>query len=102
MNTSIYDIGLCSDNKILESATSNILFVKDNKIYSPMNKFYKGITLKFIEKKVRKIIKKNIFIKHLHSFDEIILIGSGKGVVSVKNIENLNWTRKSIKTYSKK
>ena len=100
VNTSICDIGLCADNKILESATSNILFVKDNKIYSPINKFYKGITLKFIEKKVRKIIKKNIFIKHLHDFDEIILIGSGKGVVSIKNIENLNWTRKSIKTYS--
>jgi len=99
VNTSICDIGLCTDNKILESATSNILFVKDSKIYSPINKFYKGITLKFIEKKFKKIIKKNIFIKSLHTFDEIILIGSGRGVVSIKNIEKYNWNRKSSKTY---
>ena len=98
VNTSICDIGLCTDSKILESATANILFVKDNKIYSPINKFYKGITLKFIEKKVKKIIKKNIFIKHIHTFDEIILIGSGKGVVSIKSIEKYNWNRKSSKT----
>ena len=100
MNTSICDIGLCTDNKILESATSNILFVKDSKIYSPINKFYKGITLKFIEKKFKKIIKKNIFINHLATFNEIILIGSGKGIVSIKSIEKFNWTRKSSKTYS--
>ena len=98
VNTSICDIGLCADNKILESATSNILFVKDSKIYSPINKFYKGITLKFIERKVKKIIKKNIFIEHLHTFDEIILIGSGKGVVSIKSIEKYNWNRKSSTT----
>ena len=99
VNTSFCDIGLYTGNKILESATSNILFVKDNEIYSPINKFYKGITLKFFEKKIKKIIKKNIFIKYLHSFDEIILIGSGKGVVSIKNIEKINWTRKSTKIY---
>jgi branched-subunit amino acid aminotransferase/4-amino-4-deoxychorismate lyase len=99
VNISICDIGLCVDNKILESATSNILFVKGSKIYSPVNKFYKGINLKFIEKKVKKIFKKNIFIKYLHTFDEVILIGSGKGVVSVKRIEKYNWNRKSSKTY---
>jgi len=99
VNTSICDIGLCVDNKILESATSNILFAKGNKIYSPISKFYKGITLKFIKKRVKKIIKKNIFIKHIHTFDEIVLIGSGKGVVSINNIEKFNWTRKSSKTY---
>ena len=74
--------------------------MKNNKIYSPINKFYKGITLKFFTKKVGKIVKKNIFIKYLHTFDEIILIGTGKGVVSIKNIEKINWTRKSSKTYS--
>jgi len=93
------DIGLCVNNKILESATSNMLFVRNNKIYSPINKFYKGITLKFLEKKIGKIIKKNIFIKSLSNYDEIILIGSGKGVVSVSHIKKLNWRRKSSKIY---
>jgi len=99
VDTSISDIALCVDNKLLESATSNIFFVKNNKIYSPINKFYKGITYKFFEKKIKKIIKKNIFIKSLNKYDEIILIGSGKGVVSVNYIEKPYWCRKSSKIY---
>ena len=33
--------------------------------------------------------------------DEILLIGSGKGVVSVKTIDQLKWKRKSLKIYNK-
>ena len=58
LNTSNTDIGLCVNNKILESATSNILFVSNNKIYCPINKFYKGITLKYLEKKYQIFLKK--------------------------------------------
>ena len=64
-----------------------------------MNSFYKGITLKFFEKKINKIIKRNISLKSLSLYDEIILVGSGKGVVSIKSIKELNWNRKSSKTY---
>jgi branched-subunit amino acid aminotransferase/4-amino-4-deoxychorismate lyase len=99
INPSVSDIGLCVNNKILESATSNILFVANNKIYSPINQFYKGVTLKFFEKKIGKIIKKNIFIKSLYSYDEIILIGSGKGVVSIDYIKKPYWRRKRLRTY---
>ena len=93
------DIVLCSNNKLLETATCNLLFVKKNKIYSPFNKFYKGITLRFFYKKIKSIIKKNIFINSLDLYDEIILIGSGKGVVSVESVEKTNWKRKNLKTY---
>ena len=99
MDTSKSDIALCTNKKILESGTSNMLFVNNNKIYSPINKFYIGITLNFFKKKMKKFIKKNIFIKSLDNYNEIILIGSGKGVVSVNSIENTNWRRKSLKTY---
>ena len=51
LDTSKSDVALCVDNKILESGTSNILFVSDNKIYSPVSNFYKGITFKFFKKK---------------------------------------------------
>ena len=91
--------GQQNNNKILESATSNILFVSNNKIYSPINKFYKGITFSFFEKRGIKIIKKNIFINSLNNYDEIILIGSGKGVVSVDFIKKPYWRRKSSKIY---
>jgi len=35
----------------------------------------------------------------LKEFDEIILIGSGKGVASVKTIDQIKWKRKSLKYY---
>jgi len=99
INTTNSDIFLCVNKKILESGTSNILFVKKNKIFSPIKNFYKGITLKFFEKEVGKIIKKNIFINTLNNYDEIILIGSGRGVVSVESIKKTKWKRKSLSTY---
>ena len=99
MDTTKSDIALYKNKKILESGTSNLLFVKKNKIYSPINNFYKGTTLKFFTKKLKKIKKRNIFIDSLKSYDEIIVIGSGKGVVSVNSIEKPFWKRKSLKNY---
>jgi len=93
------DIALKYNNKILETGTSNILFVKKKIIYSPINKFYKGTTLSFFEKKLKKIKKKDIFISSLNAYEEIILVGSGKGVTSVKYIEKPYWRRKSLRTY---
>ena len=99
MDTTKSDIALYKNKKILESGTSNLLFVKNNKIYSPINNFYKGTTLKFFTKKLKKIKKRNIFIDSLESYDEIIIIGSGKGVVSINSIEKPFWKRKSLKSY---
>ena len=94
------DIALYKNKKILESGTSNLLFVQNNKIYSPINDFYKGTTLKFFLKKIN-ISKKNILINSLNLYDEIIIIGSGKGVLSVNAIKNIRWKRKSLKFYKK-
>ena len=99
MDTTKSDIALYKNNKILESGTSNLLFIKKNKIYSPINSFYKGTTLKFFTKKIKKIKKRNIFVNSLNDYDEIIVIGSGKGVVSVNSIDKPYWKRKSLKNY---
>src|SRR5210317_159761 len=96
LDTSKTDIGLVSGKKLLETGTSNILLAKDKRIYSPIKDFYKGITFRSLEKKLPKIHKRNIFVNQLQDFDEIILIGSGKGVVSVSKIYNNNWKRKSL------
>ena len=93
MNTSKEDIALCVKNKIFETGTSNLLFVSNNKIYSPKNKYYKGTNFKFYEKKF-KIIKKDILLNELNQFDEIILVGSGKGVVSTSYIKDHYWKRR--------
>ncbi|MBD1109452.1 aminotransferase class IV, partial [Pelagibacterales bacterium SAG-MED50] len=100
LDNSKSDIGLCSNKKIFETGTSNILFVKNDKFFSPINKFYKGISYKFFKSKIKKIVKKDIFVDNLKEFDEIILIGSGKGVASVKTISQLGWKRKSLKHYN--
>jgi len=39
-------------------------------------------------------------INSLKEFEEIILIGSGKGVASVKSIDQIKWKRKSLKYYN--
>src|SRR6056300_1664609 len=98
-DTSKTDIGLVSGKKLLETGTSNILLAKDKRIYSPVKDFYKGITFRSLEKKLPKIHKRNIFVNQLQDFDEIILIGSGKGVVSVSKIYENNWKRKSLNYY---
>ena len=100
LDNSKSDIGLCSNRKIFETGTSNILFVKNKKIFSPINKFYRGITYKFFKSKIKNIIKKDILINSLNEFDEIILIGSGKGIASVKTINQVNWKRKELKIYN--
>jgi branched-subunit amino acid aminotransferase/4-amino-4-deoxychorismate lyase len=100
LDNSKSDIGLCSNKKIFETGTSNLLFVKDDKFFSPIDKFYKGITYKFFKSKIKKITRKDIFVNNLKDFDEIILIGSGKGVASVKTISQLGWKRKSLKNYN--
>ena len=98
MDNTKSDIALCSNGKILETGTSNIIFIKDSKYYSPIRKFYRGVNLKFFEKQF-KIKKTNININKLNQYEEILLIGSGKGVSTVSSIKEKNWNRKKYKSY---
>ena len=99
MDNSKSDIALTDKKKFLESGTSNLLFIKDKKIYSPKKNYYEGNTYKFFNSKVKRILKKDILIKELHNYDEILLIGSGKGVTSVKTINELKWKRKNLRKF---
>ena len=99
LDNSMSDIGLINKNKILETGTSNLLFVKHNKIYIPIKGYYEGITFRFFKSKIKKMIKKDIFIKDLKNYDEILLVGSGKGIASVKTIKQIGWKRKNSKQY---
>ena len=93
------DIGIMNNGKVLETGTSNLLFVKDNKVFTPKKNYYQGHTFKYLKTKIKNIIKKDILFKELYGYDEIILLGSGKGVASVKKIKQINWQRKSLKYY---
>ena len=99
MDNSKSDIALILNKKILETGTSNLLFIKNKKVYSPKKDYYEGNTYKFFKSKFKKILKKDIHIRELHNYDEILLIGSGKGVVPVKTIKEIGWKRKNLNQY---
>ena len=99
MDNSKSDIALISNEKILETGTSNLLFVKDQKFFTPKKNYYEGNTYKFFRKKIRKISKKDILLKEIKDYDEILLLGSGKGVTSVKTINEIKWKRKNLKKF---
>jgi len=99
MDNSRSDIALVSNKKLLETGTSNLLFVKDQKFFTPKKDYYEGNTYKFFKTKIRKIIKKDILLKEIKNYDEILLIGTGKGVTSVKTINELKWKRKNLKKF---
>ena len=100
MDNSKSDIGLVYKKMILETGTSNLLFVRHNKIYTPTTGYYEGNTFKFIKSKIKKVIKKDIFVKDLKNYDEILLVGSGKGVASIKTIKQISWKRKNLKKFN--
>ena len=99
MDNSKSDIGLVYKKMILETGTSNLLFIRHNKIYTPTKGYYEGNTLKFIKSKIKKVIRKDIFIKDLKSYDEILLVGSGKGIASIQTIKQIGWKRKEFKKF---
>ena len=99
MDNTFSDIGLCFNKYILESGTSNIFFIKNNIVHSPLNNIYKGITYNFFKKKLGKIVNKDIPVNSLDNYDEILLIGSGKGVTSIQTINAIKWKRKSLRNF---
>jgi len=100
MDNSQSDIALVYNKRLLETGTSNLLFVKDQKFFTPKKDYYEGNTYKFFRTKIRKIIKKDILLKDIKKYDEILLIGSGKGVASVKTINQIKWKRKNLEKFN--
>jgi len=95
------EIILFNKDIMLEGCTTNIICVRNNNLYIPKNNYYFGITLKLLAKYTkRRIIKSNIYLKELNSFDEIILTGSGKGIVALRSIPQIKWKNKSQIIYN--
>ena len=99
MDTSQSDIALVSNKKLLETGTSNLLFIKDKKFFTPKKDYYEGNTYKFFRTKIKRITKKDILLKEIKNYDEILLLGSGKGVTSVRTIHEIKWKRKNLKNF---
>ena len=99
MDNSKSDIALVSNKRVLETGTSNLLFVKDQKFFTPKKGYYEGNTFRFFKTKIKRITKKDILLKEIHDYDEILLLGSGKGVTSVRTINEISWRRRNLNKY---
>ena len=96
INSKSCEVILIKKKNILEGSTTNIICVKNKKLYLPKTKYYFGTTLQFIVRHTkRRIVKKNINVKDLNFFDEILLVGSGKGVTKLQSIPQVKWNSKS-------
>jgi len=91
-----------SKKMILEGSTTNLIMIKNNQIIVPTGNYYKGITMNFLLKKFKNKYKfKSITFADLLSADEIILVGSGKGVVKVLSIPQIKWFSSSSKMFKR-
>ena len=94
------EIILVKDDFLLEGCTTNIFFIRNKIIFFPKNNFYKGTTMNYLLSKTKRSSKKiNISVNKLFTFDEIILVGSGKGVISLKSINKIEWKPRSNLIY---
>tara|TARA_Y100001970_G_C14246009_1_gene868247 strand:+ start:510 stop:1262 length:753 start_codon:yes stop_codon:yes gene_type:complete len=94
------EIILISKGILLEGCTTNIFCVYNKIIYMPSKNYYRGITMDYLLKKNKRKVKKiDIPIKSLNKYEEIFLVGSGKGVLRLKSIPEINWKSRSDLIY---
>ena len=87
---------------ILEGSTTNLIMIKNNQMIVPKGNYYRGITINHLLKKfTNKYTYKLITSSDLLSADEIILVGSGKGVVKVSSIPQIKWFSSSTKMFKR-
>ena len=56
--------------------------------------------LNFYNEQLKKSeIDKDILLNEINNYDEILLLGSGKGVNSVKTINEIKWKRKKLEKF---
>ena len=91
-----------SKKMILEGSTTNFIMIKNNQMFIPTGNYYKGVTMNFFIKRFKNKCKfKSITFADLLSADEIILVGSGKGVVKVSFIPQIKWFSSSSKMFKR-
>jgi branched-subunit amino acid aminotransferase/4-amino-4-deoxychorismate lyase len=91
------------DNELRETATSNLLFVRDGKLMIPENKILQGITLQ----KILPLLHEKFSIsrgipkdQEVSEFDEILLCGTGRGVAPLIGLPELGWSSSGDSIFS--
>ena len=93
-----------ADDRILESATSNLIFVQGDVLIVPEKKILIGITLQKLLPLLDSdfsIIRKTPTDQEVFEFDEILLCGTGRGVAPLAELKELNWSSQSGDSFQK-
>ena len=61
------DIALVHNKKILETGTSNLLFIKNENVFTPKKDYYEGNTYKYFKTKIKRRKKEKYFNKRIKS-----------------------------------
>ena len=102
INMQKMEILFYNKNIILEGSTTNLILIKNNQIILPKGNYYKGVTMNYLLKKIKnKYFFKSIHFSDLSVADEIILVGSGKGVINVTSIPQIKWFSSSSKMFKR-
>ena len=92
-----------ADDRVLESATSNLIFARGDHLVIPEEDILSGIVLNELLASMSgfEIDRRSPRLDELSAFDEIILCGSGREVASLAAVPEMGWTRSSDKTFLK-
>ena len=92
-----------TDDRVLESATSNLIFARGDHLVIPEEDILSGIVLNELLANMSgfEIDRRSPALDKLVTFDEIILCGSGREVVFLATIPEIGWQRSSEKTFLK-
>ena len=93
-----------TEDRVLESATSNLIFARGEHLVIPEEDVLSGIVLnKLLLASMTgfEIDRRSPHLDELSAFEEIILCGSGREVASLAAIPEMGWTCSSGKTFLK-
>ncbi len=92
-----------ADDRVMESATCNLIFAHGDHLVIPEEDILSGIVLNKLLASMNdfEIDRRSPRLDELSAFDEIILCGSGREVASLAAVPEMGWTRSSDKTFLK-
>jgi len=88
-NKDFFDILYVSNDKILESSTSNFFLVKNKKIITPSNNILMGITREFVislAKKQYEVEERDTLVSEIESTDEAFITATTKEILPIIKI----------------
>tara|TARA_Y100000588_G_scaffold360707_1_gene420852 strand:+ start:271 stop:945 length:675 start_codon:yes stop_codon:yes gene_type:complete len=92
-----------TDDRVLESATCNLVLAQGDHLVVPEEDVLPGIVLSQLLSNVTafEIDRRSPTLDELVTFDEIILCGSGREIVYLATIPEIGWQSRSDKTFLK-